>query len=113
MVAVPGATSSVGAIAADDHLGIEREPSRRAVAGAGGVGGAQRKAVDIGAVERRHVDRRRDVVRQHARERSRERDGFGRQRREIEMPSRSGARLLGRDHFEELLLARRRRTARE
>ena len=58
-------------MAAGDHFGVERDLPRRAVGRAGGVGGAQREAVDIGAVERRHVDRRRHIVRQHAAERSR------------------------------------------
>ena len=78
VVAVPGFDLDLGRVAAGDHLGVERDLLRRAVGGAGGVGGAQRKAVDIGAVERRHVDRRGEIVRQHAAERSRERDALGR-----------------------------------
>ena len=51
------------------------QPARRRVAGAGGVGGAQREAVDVGAVERRHVERRGHVMRQHAAERVRQATG--------------------------------------
>ena len=96
----------LGRVAAGDHLGVERELLRRAVGGAGDVGGAQRKAVDIGAVERRHVDRRGEIVRQHAAERGRERHALGGQGREIEMRLEALARLLGGDDFEKLLLAR-------
>ena len=58
VVAVPGVDLERRRMAAGDHFGVEREAARRGVARAGGVGGAQRKAIDIGAVERRHVDRR-------------------------------------------------------
>ena len=78
-VAVPGSTSTAGCDAAGDHFGIEHEPPRRAVAGAGGIGGAHRKAVDVGAVERRRIDRRDHVGREHAAERCGERQRFRRQ----------------------------------
>ena len=58
-------------MAAGDHFGVERDLLGACLGRAGGVGGAQRKAIDIGAVERRHVDRRGQIVRQHAAERSR------------------------------------------
>jgi hypothetical protein len=70
------------------------------------IGRAQREAVDVGAIKRRHIDRRRDVVRQHAAERIGQRNGLGRQRRQIEMGLESRFRVLGRDDFEELLLPR-------
>ena len=107
VVAVPGATSERGRVAADDDLGVETQPLRRGVGRAHGVGGAQRKAVDVGAIERRHVDRRRHVVREHAPERSGERDALRRQRRKIDMARKARARLVGGDDFEELLLPRR------
>ena len=94
-------------MAADDDLAVEPKPPRRGVARARGVGGAQRKAVDIGAIERRHVDRRRDVMREHAAERRGKRDALRRQRREIDVARKARARLLGGDDFEELLLPRR------
>ena len=56
-------------MAAHDHLAVETQPARRDVARARGVGGAQREAVHIGAIERRHVDRRGHVMREHAAER--------------------------------------------
>ena len=105
-VAVPGATVSFGAWPQASTSALSVKPARRRIGRARGVGGAQRKAVDIGAVERRHVDRRRDVVRQHAAERVGERDRFGGKRREIEMLLEARLRLLGRDDFEELLLPR-------
>ena len=46
------------------------------------------------------------IVREHAAERGAERHGLGRERREIEMRVEARARLFGRHHFEELLLAR-------
>ena len=62
VVAVPGLTSTFGAwpqaITSALSASCFGAPSR----GAGGVGGAQREAVDVGAVERRHVDRRGQVV---------------------------------------------------
>ena len=91
---------------ADDHLAVEMKPARRGVARARRVGGAQRKPVDIGAVERRHVDRRGHVVREHAVERHRERDRLAGKRHEIDPACEARMRLLGRNDFEELLLAR-------
>ena len=44
--------------AAGDHFGVERKPLRRAVARADRIGRAHGKAVDIGAIERRRIDRR-------------------------------------------------------
>ncbi len=93
-------------MSADDDLAIERELPRRGVGRARGIGGAQREAVDIGAIERRHVDRRQYVMRQHAVERRRERHRLGGKRRQIEVTRKARARLLGGDHFEELLLPR-------
>ena len=95
-----------GLDAAGDHLGIEREPLRRAVAGAGGVGGAHRKTVDIGAVERRRIDRRDNIGGEHAGQRRGKRHGFAAERRAIDAGFEAPARLLGGDHFEELLLPR-------
>ena len=95
VVAVPGATVERRRMAADDDLAVEREPPRRGVARARGVGGAQREAVDIGAIERRHVDRRRHVMREHAAERRRERDASPPAAAQIEMARKSRARFLG------------------
>ncbi len=94
-------------MSAGDHLGIEHEPPRRAVGGARGVGGAHREPVDAGAVERRHVGRRREIGGEHAFERIGEGDGLDRQRSEIDGAFEPAARLGGGNHFEELLLARR------
>ena len=104
VVAEPGTTSMAGGMAADDHLRVEAQAYRRRVAGARRVGRAQRKAVHIGAVERRHVDRRRHIAGKHPGKRRRERDRLGRQRRQLDMARKARGGLLGRDHLEELLL---------
>jgi hypothetical protein len=91
---------------AGDHLAVETKAARRGIARARSVGRAQREAVDVGAIERRHIDRRGDVMREHATERGRERDRLGRKRRRIEVPGEARARFLGRHDFEELFLAR-------
>jgi hypothetical protein len=91
---------------ADYDFAIETKPAWCAVARAYGVGGAQRESVHIRAIERRHVDRRGDVARQHAAERRRQSNGLARQRRQIQVPRKARARLLGRDNFQKLLLPR-------
>ncbi len=106
VVAVPGATSIDGRMAAGDHLGIEAEPARRALGGARRIGGAHREAVDAGAVERRHVGRCGKVRGEHAVERIGERNRLGRQRREVDRRLEAQPRLRRRNHLEELLLAR-------
>jgi hypothetical protein len=90
--------------AAGDHFGIERETFWRAVAGTRGVGGAHRKAVDIGAVKRRCIDRRDHVGREHARQRRAQRQAFTAKRRAIDAGIEAAPRLVGGHHFEELLL---------
>ena len=92
-------------MSADDHLAIEMQAARRGVGCARGVRGAKRKAVDIGAIEWRNVDRRLDVLRQDPAERRRKRDRLAGQRGEINVPAEARTRLRGRDHFQELLLA--------
>ncbi len=91
---------------AHHHLGIEAKPLRRCIARADRIGGAQRKAVDVGAIERRNVDRRLDVVRKHAPERCGEGDALRRQWRKVDMARETRARLFGGNDFEELLLPR-------
>ena len=68
------------------------------------IGGAHRKAVDIGAVERRHVNRRHDILRQRAAEQVRERpllarDGPRKQRRFETLK-----RVFAREDGQELVL---------
>src|SRR5262245_10436555 len=94
-------------MATSDDFAVQLEPPRLGVICAGTVGGTQGKAVDIGAVERRHVDRCGHVVRQHAPERRGKGHALARKRREVDMACKASARLLGRDDFEELLLPRR------
>ena len=93
-------------MAAHDHLAVKRKAARRDVARTCGVSGAQREAIDIRAIEWRHIDRRGDVVRKHTAQCFGQADGLVRQRRQIDVSVKACARLLGRDHFEELFLAR-------
>ena len=93
-------------MSADDHFAVETQPPRRGVARARGVGGAQREAIHIGAIERRHVNRRADVAGEHAAKRIGERDALAGERRATDVPRKTRTRLLGRHHFEELLLPR-------
>ena len=89
-VAVPGRTSTAGCTPQAMTSALSAKPFRRAVAGAGGVGGAHRKTVDIGAVERRRIDRRDDVGREHARQCRRERQRFAGQAASGRYTPRSG-----------------------
>jgi hypothetical protein len=92
--------------AAGNYLGVEDEPSRRAVAGARCVRGAHRETVDVGAIERRRIDRRDNISREHAGERVCKQYGFAAERREVDARCETPARFLRGDHFQELLLAR-------
>ena len=78
VVAVPGATSTFGAWPQAITSALSASCFGAPSLAPDGVGGAQREAVDIGAVERRHVERRDHVMRQHAAERCRERHALGR-----------------------------------
>ncbi len=95
-----------GLDAAGDHFGIERQPLRRAVAGADRVGRAHGKSVDIGAVERRRIDRRNRVGRKHASERRGKAHGDAGKRRAVGAGFKTPASFRRGNHFEELLLAR-------
>ena len=77
VVAVPGFTSILGAWPQAITSALSASCFGAPSAAPAGVGGAQREAVDVGAVERRHVDRRGEIVRQHAAERGCERYAFG------------------------------------
>jgi hypothetical protein len=52
----------------DDFL-VQPKSSWRNIIGANGVGRSERKSVHVGAIESRHVDESRNVLRQHAAER--------------------------------------------
>jgi len=64
-----GVTSSAGTSPQAITSALSRQQLRHGIIGADRVGRAHGKAVDIGAVERRRVDCRDDVVCQHAAER--------------------------------------------
>ena len=106
-VAVPGSTSTIGATPQAITSALSGKTLWRAVAGARGVGGAHGKAIDIGAVERRRIDRRNHVGREHARQRRAEAEAFAAKRRAVDTGIETAARLIGGNHFEELLLPRR------
>ena len=78
---MPGVTVSAGAWPQAITSALSVKPAWRCIARPDRVGGAQREAVHIGAIERRHVDRRRHVVREHAAERVGKRNRLGRKRR--------------------------------
>ena len=61
----PGAIikGRISSISGDDFV-VEHNANRRGFTGRRKVGGAHRKTIDVGAVERRHVDRGHDVFRQ-------------------------------------------------
>ena len=95
-----------GRDAASDHLGIEHEPFRRGIAGANRIRGTHGKTIDIGTVEWRRIDRRDHVGREYAGEHRGKGQGFGAKRRAVDAGFEAPARFRGRNHFEELLLAR-------
>jgi hypothetical protein len=70
--------------------------------------GAQGKAVHVGTIEARHIDRRHDGPGQHALERLLERYFFRRQRREIQRDAESALRFIPVNHVQELILLHRR-----
>ena len=94
-------------VAAGDHLRIEPEFQRRGVARLRDILRAQGEAVDAGAVEGRNIERGGNVMRQRAAECAVERNGFGREGREIEMRGKALLRFFRRHHLQELLLPRR------
>ena len=105
-VAVPGATSTAGSTpqATTSALSVSRVGAR--VARARGIRGAHRKTIDIGAIERRRIDRSDNIGGKHTGERRGKRHGFAAERRKIDARCETPARFLRGDHFKELLLPR-------
>ena len=75
-----------------------------AFAGRSEIGGTHRKAIDIGAIERRHVDRRHDVFGQRAAERIGERPRFARHSARKQRGLEPRQRILARQDGQELVL---------
>ena len=105
-VAVPDSTGRVGAVPQAMTLVVQLDADRGCLAGGCEIGRAHRKAVDIGAIKWRHVDRRHDILRQRAAERIREltllaRNGARKQRR-----LKPRQRILTRQDGQELVLIR-------
>ena len=94
-VQVPGATARVRSIAAGNDFGVERKHLWMAIRRADCVGSPQSKAIDVGPVERRCVDRRCDVMREYAHSGIPEHYGFGPERTEIETLLEARTRFFG------------------
>ena len=90
--------------AAGDDFIVEHQAHRRCFGGASKIGGAHRKAVDIGAVERRHVDRRHDVFGQRAAERVRQPALLARHGKRKQRGFEARKRVLARQDGQELIL---------
>ena len=103
-VAVPDSTGLVRRGAAGDHFIVEDQANGRAFARGSEIGGAHRKTVDIGAVERRHVDRRKDIFRQRAAKRIRQRPLLTGHRPRKQRGFKTRQRLLARQNRQELVL---------
>ena len=103
-VAVPDSTGRSRRGAAGDHFVVQHDAHGRGFAGCGEIGGAHRKAVDIGAVERRHVDRRHDILRQHAAERVGKPPLLARDRARKQRGLEPRHRLFARQDGQELIL---------
>ncbi len=90
--------------AAGDHLVVEQQAHRRGLAGRGEIGGTHRKAIDIGAIERRHVDRRHHVLGKRAAERVGERAMLSRYRARKQGGLETRQRVFARQDGQELVL---------
>jgi hypothetical protein len=92
---------------ADDDFAIQSKSAWRNIAGANGIGRSERKSIHVGAVEWRHVRGSNHILRKHAAERKWKRHSFVLHSRwHVDPTGEAGIRLFGRDHLEELLLAR-------
>ena len=90
--------------AAGDHLVVQHHAHRRGLAGGSEIGGTHRKAIDIGAIERRHVDRRHHVFRQRAAERVGKRALLARHGARKQRGFETRQRILARQDGQELVL---------
>jgi hypothetical protein len=90
--------------AAGDYLVVQHHADRRSLPGRRKIGRTHRKAIDIGAVERRHVDRRHHVLRERTAERVRERALLRRHRTWKQRGLETRQRILARQDRQELVL---------
>ena len=93
-------------VPANDHFAVKMQAAGGRRTCAYGIGRAKRKPIDIGAIEWGDVDRRGDILGKDAAERGGERDPLTGKSGKVEVPRKARARLLGRDHFQKLLLPR-------
>jgi hypothetical protein len=103
-VAWPGDTVAARHDARRKQLVVQRNRPRAFLHRAERVARDDGEAVDVRAVEPRDVDGRDDVAREHAIERSGERDRLGSERDKRQMCTKPCACLVARDHIEELCL---------
>ncbi|MEY9923188.1 hypothetical protein ABIF99_009503 [Bradyrhizobium japonicum] len=88
-------------------LAVQRKANGRAFAGRGEIGRAHGKAVNVGTVERRNVDRRRDVFGERRAERIGNLARLARDRAREQRSFKARQRVLAREDLEELLLFER------
>ena len=90
--------------AAGDHFVVQHHADRRGLACGSKIGGTHRKAIDIGAVERRHVDRRHHILSERAAERVGERACLRRHGTREQGGFETRQRILTRQDRQELVL---------
>ena len=103
-VAVPGTIAEKRLPPRGEDFGVQGQPAGHALAGAKCVVGADREAVDTGAVEAGDIDIGDDPARQNAAKRLRKRDKFAPERAQIQMAVKRAVRLVAIDNFEKLFL---------
>ena len=92
-------------VAASDRLAVQHENQRSRIACVGDVARPQGETVDIGAVERRHVDRRHDVAGERKALRGCERAQFVRDVARKERRVEAGHGVFARQNGEKLFLS--------
>ena len=90
--------------AAGNHFVVQHHPHRRRFAGRRQIGGTHRKAVDIGTIERRHIDRRHHVLGERAAERIRKRPALAWHGARKQRGFEPRQRILARQDGQELVL---------
>ena len=90
--------------AAGDDFVVQQQPHRRRLAGRRQIGGTHRKAIDIGTVERRHVDRRPHVFGQRQAKRVGQRPALARHGARKQRRFEPRQRIFTRQDGQELVL---------
>jgi hypothetical protein len=100
----PGGHRLAGLDAGREDLGVEPQGAGLVIAGTKSVLRPDREAVDVRAIEARHVDRRDHVLGEHPAAGLRERHALLAERCQRQMAMEAGDRLVAVDDLEELLL---------